>query len=428
MIVTIHCTNPQGTVEVPPSKSMSHRVLLAAGLAQGQSRIWNLGSSRDIQATWGAVAQMGAKLRPQKQWTDVVGRGGIATLLRPIDCGESATTLRLLIPVLSLTGQQVELVGSGRLLERPQTVYQKIFDAQGLLFVQSHRGVVLKGRLVPGAYTVPGGVSSQFISGLLFALPLLHRPSTLRVLPPFESRPYVEMTLAVLKEFGVQAWWDQQEENLLHIPAPQRFQNREYRIDGDYSQAAFFAVLGAIRGGVRLCGLRPDSCQGDAVILEILRRCGAQMSWQEGALVLEKSQLSATTIDLADCPDLGPILMVLALFCKGTTVIQNAQRLRIKESDRISAMQQELAKFGAEVQEENGTITIQGGPTTAPGLLDGHGDHRVVMSLAVAALAAGWEVSIQGAEAVQKSWPQFFAALQQLGVQVEQREGPAPPQ
>ncbi len=427
MIADIHFAAPQGRVQVPPSKSMSHRTLLAAALARGQSRIWGLGDGRDIQATLGAVAQMGARLRPKEQWIDVEGRGGIATLLHPIDCGESATTLRFLVPVLSLTGQQVEFTGARRLFQRPQTVYQKIFDAQGLLFVQSDRGIVVKGRLVPGAYTVPGNVSSQFISGLLFALPLLHRPSTLRVLPPFQSRPYVEMTLAVLREFGVQVFWDTEEKDLLHIPALQRFQNRECRIDGDYSQAAILAVLGAVRGGVRLCGLQPRSLQGDAVILDILRRCGAKMEWQGGELVLERAPLTATTIDLADCPDLGPILMVLALFCEGTTVIQNAQRLRIKESDRIHAMQQELAKFGARILEEAGTITIEGGPTVLPGVLDGHDDHRVVMSLAAAGLAAGWDVSIRGAQAVDKSWPEFFEALRGLGASVEQREEPSRP-
>lgn len=419
MIANIHPGALAGCITAPPSKSMAHRAVLAAGLARGQSRIYNLSYSQDVKATLAAVAQMGAKLRLQGSWADVVGRGGFATLLHPVDCGESGSTLRFLIPVLSLTGQQVQFTGRGRLFERPQTVYQQLFDAQGLLFVHTPQGITLKGRLAPGNYLVPGNVSSQFISGLLFALPLMHRASTLRIAAPFESRPYVDMTLAALADFGVTAQWDSEEPDLLHIPAPQRYRNRDYTVEGDYSQGAFFAVLGAVCGGVRVRGLRPDSLQGDAAILDILQRCGAVFTRQGDEVAFEKSQLTATQIDLAPCPDLGPILMVLGMFCQGETVLYNAGRLRLKESDRIAAMQQELAKFGAKITAQGGTVTVPGCQTVLPGRLCGHNDHRVVMSLAVAALAGGWRASIQGAEAVAKSWPDFFEVLKTLGAGVE---------
>lgn len=403
----------------PPSKSMAHRAVLGAGLATGLSRIYNLAMSQDIRATLGAVRQFGAKVRPTDRFVDIEGRGGFATILRPVDCGESGSTLRFLIPILSLTGQQVEFTGRGRLFARPMEVYQDIFDSQGLLFSQTSQGIVIKGRLAPGEYRVRGDVSSQFISGLLFALPLLHKASTLEILPPFESRSYVELTLAALRQFGVRAEWDPEKENTLAVPGGQRYHNREYTVEGDYSQAAFFAVLGAVRGGVTIRGLAPDSGQGDAAILAILERCGARFTRRGDAVTFEKSELSATGIDLADCPDLGPILMVLGLFCEGETVIRNAGRLRIKESDRIASMQEELQKFGGKLSSEGDTVTVQGGPLVIPGRLYGHNDHRVVMALAIAAAAAGYPAEISGAQAVAKSWPEFFAVLQQSGQEIE---------
>ena len=422
MIANIRPGRISGYIKAPPSKSIAHRAVLAAGLAQGQSRIRNLTNNHDVRATMTAVAQMGADLCVRESWTDIAGKGGIGTIARPVNCCESGSTLRFLIPVLSLTGQQVEFTGKGRLFQRPQDVYKKIFEERGCLFRQTDTGVTVKGSLRPGNYEVAGNVSSQFISGLLFALPLLKKSSTLRILPPFESRPYVEMTMEVLADFGVHVYWDDEDDLLLQIPAPQRYLNREYTVEGDYSQAAFLAVLGALCGGIRLRELKPQSLQGDAVILDILRRCGADFGWEGDELVFRKSALTATTVDLAPCPDLGPILMVLAMFCKGTTIITNAGRLRLKESDRIASMQQELAKFGAVVQVDGDTIRIDGCRTIQPSVLSSHNDHRVAMSLAVAALAGGWQAVIRGAEAVAKSWPGFFDMLKTLGAGVSYQD------
>ena len=190
-------------------------------------------------------------------------------------------------------------------------------------------------------------------------------------------------------------------------------------MDGDYSQAAFLAVLGAVTGGVTVKGLKADSAQGDAAILDILKACGAKFTRAGDAVTFEKSELTGVEIDLADCPDLGPILMVLGLFCEGETVIRNAGRLRIKESDRIAAMEEELKKFGGKLKSDENTVTVQGSALALPGLLYGHNDHRVVMALSVAALAAGYTARISGAQAVAKSWPGFFAVLQQLGAGIE---------
>ena len=419
MLATIHPGPIGGAVTVPPSKSIAHRTVLAAGLAKGLSRVYNLDPSQDIAATLAAVRAFGAKVKLTETYADIEGRGGFATILRPVDCGESGSTLRFLVPVLSLTGQQVEFTGRGRLFQRPMDVYRDIFAAQGLLFSQSDKGLVIRGRLAPGEYRVRGDVSSQFITGLLYALPLLHKESRLEIVPPFESRSYVQLTLDVLHDFGVAVDWDEERENTLYIPGGQRYHNRSCTVEGDYSQAAFLAVLGALVGGVTVKGLKENSAQGDAAILDILQACGARFQRAGDAVTFEKSELHGVGIDLSDCPDLGPILMVLGLFCEGETVIRNAGRLRIKESDRIAAMEEELRKFGGKLQSDENTVTIQGSALALPGLLHGHNDHRVVMALSVAALAAGYTARISGAQAVAKSWPGFFAVLQQLGAGIE---------
>ena len=415
-----------GSLAVPPSKSAAHRAVLCAALADGASRIDNIEYSDDIRATLDAAAQLGAKVARGERSVTIQGcGGGFATVTRPVFCNESGSTLRFLIPVFSLTAQKIRFTGAGRLFARPQEIYRALFEKQGLKFEQAADGLTIFGRLRPGVFTLPGDVSSQFISGLLFAAPLLESPSTIQILPPFESRSYVGMTLDALARFGVQVTEapGPDGKTVLTIPAPQRYRPCDMAVEGDYSQAAFPAVLGALAGGVTVTGLAPESRQGDRVILDILQRCGAKFSAVSGGYRFERSLLRAAPIDLSDCPDLGPVLMAMACFCSGTTVIENAGRLRLKESDRIAAMQAELAKFGGRVESSGGTVTIDGCALHAPEVpLDGHNDHRVVMSLAVAALAAGVPAVIRGANAVAKSWPEFFDAMRALGARVELEE------
>ena len=380
-----------GTVSAPPSKSMAHRAVLCSALAKGTSHIENLEFSKDISATLAAAGQLCARVESGPADALVEGLGHFRPVFGPVDCCESGSTLRFLIPLASLTGQSITFVGRGRLMERPQSVYETLYREQNLHFEQSHGHLTVAGSLRSGEYTLAGNVSSQFISGLLFALPLLAGDSTLHLIPPVESRSYIEMTRAAQAAFG------------------------------DYSQAAFLAVLGAVKGGITLTGLAVETLQGDAAILDILRRCGAKFTRTEAGLVFEQAPLHGVDIDLADCPDLGPVLMVLGLLCEGTTVIRNAERLRIKESDRIAAMEAELRACGGVLSSEGGTITVQGckprlHAPEAP--LSGHNDHRVVMSLTVLALAADIPLAINEAEAVQKSWPHFFDALKPLGVEV----------
>ena len=379
-----------GNIAAPPSKSMAHRAVLCAALAKGTSHLHHLAFSKDISATLGAAGRLCARVTTGENDAVVEGLGRFLPVDAPVDCCESGSTLRFLIPLASLTGQEVTFTGRGRLMERPQSVYKTLYQQQGLRFEQGADRLTVEGALTPGEYELAGNVSSQFISGLLFALPLLGGTSTLHLIPPVESRSYIDMTRAVQHAFGVESRW--LDENTLEIPGGQHYLPGDYTVEGDYSQAAFPAVLGAVTGGVAITGLSEETLQGDAAILEILRRCGARFTRTGQGVVFEKAPLHGTDIDLADCPDLGPVLMVLGLLCEGTTVIRNAERLRIKESDRIEAMETELRACGGQLESEGGTITIHGcaGALHAPEQpLSGHNDHRVVMSLAVLALAAG---------------------------------------
>ena len=409
-----------GTVSAPPSKSMAHRAVLCSALAKGTSHIENLEFSKDISATLAAAGQLCARVESGPADVLVEGLGHFRPVFGPVDCCESGSTLRFLIPLASLTGQSITFVGRGRLMERPQSVYETLYREQNLHFEQANGQLTVAGSLRSGEYTLAGNVSSQFISGLLFALPLLAGDSTLHLIPPVESRSYIEMTRAAQAAFGVTSHW--LDDTTLCIPGGQQYHPRDYIVEGDYSQAAFLAVLGAVKGGITLTGLAAETLQGDAAILDILRRCGAKFTRTEAGLVFEQAPLHGVDIDLADCPDLGPVLMVLGLLCEGTTVIRNAERLRIKESDRIAAMEAELRACGGVLSSEGGTITVQGCKPAAP--CPGGPPQRPQRPPGGHEPDGGWRwpadipLAINEAEAVQKSWPHFFDALKPLGVEV----------
>ena len=385
-----------GVIAAPPSKSMAHRAVLCAALAVGRSHITHLEFSKDISATLSAAAQLCAAVDTGADDAAVQGLGHFLPLTAPVDCCESGSTLRFLIPIASLTGQPVTFTGRGRLMERPQSVYETLYREQNLRFEQSPAGLTVEGALTPGDYRLAGNI------------------------PPVESRSYIDMTRAVQAAFGVHSRW--LDETTLLLPGGQQYHPCDYNVEGDYSQAAFPAVLGAVCGGVTITGLAPDTLQGDAAILDILRRCGAVFTRTGDSVTFAKAPLHGVDIDLADCPDLGPVLMVLGLLCEGTTVIRNAERLRLKESDRIAAMEAELRACGGVLESEGGTITVHGCTNRlhAPaGVLHGHNDHRVVMSLAVLALSTGIPLTVDDAEAITKSWPNFFEAIKPLGAEVE---------
>lgn len=413
MLARIQPSRLQGSVTVPPSKSMAHRALLCAGLAAGTTQIQGILPSQDMEATCRALTALGASIVRQGSLARVQGVAGRPKAPQgPVDCGESGSTLRFLIPAFALASAPARLTGRGRLPQRPLGPYGAIFHGQGLPFAQDETGVSFQGPLAPGDYGLPGDVSSQFISGLLFALPLLPGDSHIRIQPPFESRGYVNMTLQVMDAFGVQAAF--LDGLTLYVPGNQRFTApaAPFLVEGDDSQAAFFLTLDAILGDVSVAGLSLRSIQGDRVMGEILARCGHVPGQPP-------RPLAPFVADLGDCPDLGPILMTLGLFCQGESRLLNAGRLRLKESDRGTAMAQELSKLGGQASLAGDEIRIRQSRLRPGPALSSHGDHRIAMALAVAALGARIPADIQGAEAVEKSYPDFWKDLAAIGARVE---------
>lgn len=422
----------KGTVQVPPSKSLAHRAVICAALADGESRLTGLHAenlSDDIRVTIAAMQKLGADIRFDGD--ELVVRGGRLALsgdeVWEIDCGESGSTLRFLIPIVSLLGLPVLLTGHGRLPQRPQTVYQQIFAEQDLCFMPTpaQNGWLVRGPLHAGDFHLRGDVSSQFISGLLFALPLLEGDSRLHIEPPFESRSYVQLTLAMLRKFGVHAEW--LDDYTLQIPGAQSYQPCQAAVEGDFSQLAFFAVLATISAqpeGLQIMGVDPNSAQGDRRIIEIIREMGGDVEELPDGYLIRPASLQAAQIDLADCPDLGPVLAVLAAQAEGESRLYNAGRLRIKESDRIADVETELKRCGVVMHSTADEMFITGlaaGEKLPGGVCcQAHNDHRIVMALAVLAAASRQPLEIVGAEAVNKSYPNFFADLQQnLGIKAE---------
>lgn len=423
MIVKVSPARLSGAVAAPPSKSLAHRALLCAGLAQGESALTGISDSQDMLATLDGLAALGASARREPDGTLRVRGADFPRALGPrrVFCRESGSTLRFLIPLFALSPEETVFTGSPRLLARSQSVYADLFREEGLPFSQQPDALRIRGPLRGGELTLRGDVSSQFLTGLLFALPLLPEDSALQILPPFSSRGYVDLTLQMLARFGVRAGFAG--ENRLEIPGGQRYRSRDVAVEGDYSQAAFFAVAGAVQGGVRLSNLDPDSLQGDRAILSILRACGAHLLPEPDGVGFAAAPLTGREIDVDPIPDLAPVLSVLGLYASGQTRLVNAGRLRDKESDRIAAMEEELRRLGARVSSTRDSLTVEGFPGGRAAFpetaVDCHNDHRVAMSLAIAATLGSAPLVLRGAEAVNKSYPNFFADLSALGGNVE---------
>ncbi|HBF15802.1 MAG TPA: 3-phosphoshikimate 1-carboxyvinyltransferase [Clostridiales bacterium] len=400
MRVRIHAGRAAGEVCVPPSKSIAHRMLICAGLAHGVSVIRHAGDCEDILATLDCLSLLGADCR--REGDTVTVRGGLLRTAptEALPCRESGSTLRFLIPLALTADFPVVFTGYGRLPERPQTVYEEICAEQGLTWARKGQTVCVRGPLHGGDFRVAGNISSQFITGLLFALPTRHEPSRITLLPPVESRSYIDLTLDVLKKFGIRAEWET--ETSLAVPCGQRFTPCDCEAEGDWSAGAFWEALGRMGDNrVRVPNLNPHARQGDRI-------CTAY---------LDALRKGPATLSLADCPDLGPMLFAYAAAMHGGTFTE-VGRLRIKESDRIGAMREELAKCGAELADLGDTVTVKGGRLHAPKApFDGHGDHRIVMALAVLATRTGGE--IEGAEVVRKSYPAFWEDLGALGIRME---------
>ena len=401
MIATIEKGTAYGRVEAPPSKSVSHRYLICGALSFG-SVIENVAFSEDIKATLNCLGALGAEYEIDGSTVKI---GGIspdkAVKCAELFCNESGSTLRFLIPLCLLFGQKITLKGTERLMSRSLAVYKEMCLSQGIEFTEDKESVTVCGKLTAGKYSVRGDVSSQFISGLMFALPLLPDDSIIDITGALESGSYLGMTVKALAEFGVRI--SRTDEHTIFIKGNQTYKPRTLRVEGDYSNAAFFEAFNSVGGNVAVAGLKKDTSQGDVVYRKLF-----------GKLVR-----GCPEIDISDCPDLAPVLMAVAAANNGVKLI-GTHRLKIKESDRGAAMAEELAKFGCNTEVWENEITVHPRALKTPELpLSGHNDHRIVMALSLLCSITGG--SIYGAEAVNKSFPDYFRKLSSLGIKVEEK-------
>lgn len=396
-----------GTVTPPASKSDAHRAILCAALADGESRVDHITFSEDIRATLRCVEAMGARVSRSGECLRI--RGGSFCQEAALDCGESGSTLRFLMPAAAAVGICAHIDGKGRLPARPITVLTELLSRHGVRVEGEQLPLTISGRLSGGVFELPGDISSQYLSGLLFALPLIGEPAEIRLTSPLESAPYVDMTIRTMRRFGV---------NVTQSGGVYRTTGRytpcDYAVEGDWSSAAFPIAAGALGGSVTLCGLNPDSAQGDREIVEIIRRFGAGAEFRADRLEIHPGPLRGIDIDAAQIPDMVPSLAVVAAFAKGDTLIHAAQRLRLKESDRLSAITQALRAVGIAVEEGTDSLFIHGGAPHG-GVIDGRNDHRIVMAFSVLAAYASGESTVTDKEAAAKSYPDFFDDFNRMG-------------
>lgn len=406
-----------GRVNAPSSKSFSHRMLIAAALAGGVSEISNISASEDIDATVGALTALGAKIFREGNTYTVMGiKTPAASAV--IDCRESGSTMRFIIPIAAALGCSCEFHGRGKLPERPITPYIRELGKNGAVITKTE-GVMpftMNGTLKGGDYVLEGDISSQFISGLLFALPLCSGNSVIRLASRLESKPYADMTVEALSRFGISIDESEDKDGLpvYRIRGGQKYRSADVSVEGDYSQAAFYFVANALGSEVQVDNLSENSVQGDKKILEIIG--GISYNKINGTGV---KRLPAFTADVSDIPDLVPILAVLGCFTDGVSRITGAKRLKIKESDRLEAIASALGNIGGKIAVKDDSLEIE--PVTGfhGGVIDGCNDHRIVMASAIASTMADGEITITGAEAVAKSYPDFWTDFASLGGNVE---------
>ncbi|MGH4117577.1 3-phosphoshikimate 1-carboxyvinyltransferase [Clostridium sp.] len=417
--IQITPSNIQGKISVPPSKSLSHRAIIAAGLANDNSNIENVVFSEDILATCSAMGALGVSVTKGGGNVMINGKKFLSITQNEIDCAESGSTLRFLIPIALLTESEFTFTGRGRLVARPLTPYYKIFQEQGIKYSSSGGlPLTVQGKLKAGVYKLPGNISSQFITGLLFALPLLKGDSKIIVTTELESKAYVDLTIDVLSKFSVHI--ENVGYNEINITGNQKYIARNYRVEGDFSQAAFWLVAGVLGGEIQCEDMNINSLQGDKAIVDIIMRMGGNISIEQGKIKVSKSKTHGVIIDASEFPDLVPILAVLASLSKGTTKIINAGRLRIKECDRLKAMATELTKLGGNVVETEDGLIIHGKENLRGGTVDSYNDHRIAMSLSIASIRCSKPVIITDSACIKKSYPEFYKDFVMLGGKVNE--------
>lgn len=401
MDISIRPSKLKGELSVPASKSCAHRAIICAALAEGTSHLSGVSMSKDIEATIGAMTALGAEFTVNGVDITVTGTGGRKAVNCVIDCNESGSTLRFIIPIAAAVGSSTEFRGRGRLPQRPIDIFIRELGKNGVTFDYNNTmPFIVSGGLKSGRFEIEGDVSSQFITGLLFALPLLEGDSEIVLTSHLESRPYVDITIDTLRRFGVSV---EETDGGFRVKGGQRYTASDEHIEGDYSQAAFFCVANALGSEVKLHNLDENSVQGDKKILEII----SDMCYN--------GNIGHYSADCSDIPDLVPILAVLGAFGSDNSVIYNAKRLKIKESDRLQTTAALLNALGGNVEITDDGLIIHPTGAMHGGTVDSFGDHRIVMAAAIAATAIDGEVVIRGAEAAEKSYPAFFDDYRKLG-------------
>lgn len=386
----------KGSINAPPSKSMAHRYLIGAALSKEKSVISGVDFSEDILATVDCLKALGAEITAENGTVTVNPEGFMKQTESVLNCRESGSTLRFFIPLALCLGKRITLQGSQRLFERPLDVYEKLCADNGFEFEKSENSVTLCGKLESGKYEIRGDISSQFITGLIFALLYLGEDSSIAIVPPFESRSYINLTISALKSFGADITF---EDELTVAIRKSRMHSFSGRVEGDYSNAAFLDAFNYIGSDITIGNLKADSLQGDRVYKEYF----------------EEISKGTPTLDISDCPDLGPVLIALAALKNGATLV-GTDRLKAKESDRGQAMHDELVKLGGGLVFGKNTITVpKQNLKRSAEPLNGHNDHRIVMALSLILSRCGG--TIEGAQAVRKSYPDFFRDIINLGAE-----------
>ncbi len=402
-----------GRITVPPSKSDVHRAIICAALSKAVSTVSPVAFSEDILATIDCIKALGAEVSVcgNKVTIDSTKLFEVDKAFLP--CRESGSTVRFFIPVAAAGGVNGVFDGKGRLPSRPMNVYTDLLPLHGVECITcGGLPFEIKGKLRPGVYDVPGDVSSQFITGLLFALPLLDGDSVIHLTSPLQSKGYIDMTVSVQKQFGVII---EIKDGDYIVKGNQKYIPTDYVTEGDWSQAAFFLAAGALGGEVEVEGVKKDSCQGDKEIVSLLEKFGAEVEQTDYSVKCRAKELRAIEIDASQIPDLVPVLTVCAAFANGTSRIYNAQRVRLKESDRLAAIRECLNSCGADVTETDDGLLISGKPSIDGGKARGFNDHRIVMSMAVAALKSKSGIVISDRESITKSYNEFFEDYNSIG-------------
>ena len=386
-----------GTISAPPSKSMAHRYLIGSALSGEKCTLYGVDYSEDILASIDCLKALGVEVRTNDDEVYIEPKNLFSVENPLLNCRESGSTLRFFIPLALCMGKPVTFTGSERLFARPLSVYEQLCTEKGFTYKKEGNTLTVCGKLESGNYKINGDISSQFITGLIFALAYLNGDSTIEILPPFQSRSYIDLTVSALASFGIKVQFTSEYKIAI---SPSKRTAFSGKIEGDYSNSAFLEAFNRLGSQIQINNLNENSLQGDKVYIEYFDQ-------------LEKG---APTLDISNCPDLGPILFALASLKCGAT-FTGTNRLKIKESDRASAMQEELAKLGGEVLIGDDIVTIAKKPLRYDGIsLDGHSDHRIVMALTVVLSVIGGQ--IDGIEAVRKSYPHFFEDIKRLGAKV----------